>query len=57
MNPLITLDDAAEMLAVNTRTIRRYVSSGDLPAFRLGPRHIRVKHDDVLALLVPVPTA
>ncbi|WP_193117351.1 helix-turn-helix domain-containing protein [Brachybacterium tyrofermentans] len=57
MNPLITLDDAAEMLAVNTRTIRRYVSAGDLPAFRLGPRHIRVKHDDVLALLVPVPTA
>ena len=45
------------MLAVHPRTIRRYISSGDLPAYRIGPRQIRVRASDVDALLVPIPTA
>lgn len=54
---MLTIESAAELLATSTRTVRRYISQGLLPAYRLGPRQIRVKHDDVLALLVPVPTA
>ena len=33
---LLTIETAAEMLAVHPRTIRRYISSGDLPAYRIG---------------------
>ena len=54
---LLTIETAAEMLAVHPRTIRRYVASGDLPAYRIGPRQIRVRTSDVDALLVPIPTA
>ena len=54
---LLTIETAAEMLAVHPRTIRRYVASGDLPAYRIGPRQIRVRASDVDALLVPIPTA
>ena len=54
---LMTIESAADMLAVNPRTIRRYISSGDLPAYRLGPRQLRVKREDVAALLTPIPTA
>ena len=53
---LMTIESAADMLAVNPRTIRRYISSDNLPAYRLGPRQIRVRHDDVTALLTPIPT-
>ena len=54
---LLASETAADMLAVNPRTIRRYISSGDLPAYRLGPRQLRVKREDVAALLTPIPTA
>ena len=54
---LLTIETAADMLAVHPRTIRRYISSGDLPAYRIGPRQIRVRTSDVDALLVPIPTA
>ena len=53
---LLTIETAADMLAVHPRTIRRYVAAGDLPAYRIGPRQLRVKREDVLALLVPIPT-
>ena len=54
---LLTIEGAADMLAVHPRTIRRYISSGDLPAYRIGTRHIRVRTSDVDALLTPIPTA
>ena len=54
---LLTIETAADMLAVHPRTIRRYISSGDLPAYRIGARQIRVRASDVDALLVPIPTA
>lgn len=33
---LMTIPDAAEFLRVSTKTIRRWISSGDLPAAKLG---------------------
>ena len=54
---LLTIETAAEMLAVHPRTIRRYIAAGDLPAYRIGARHIRVRTSDVDALLTPIPTA
>lgn len=49
--------DAADYLGVTERTLRRYVASGQLPAYRLGPRLLRFKQSDLDALLQPVPTA
>jgi len=39
----VSIDDAAAMLSVNPRTIRRHIANGTLPAFRLpGGRNLRV---------------
>lgn len=57
MSALISLEAAAQRLAVDTRTVRRWVSDGRLPAFRIGPRLLRVNATDVDALLQRVPTA
>lgn len=53
----ITIDEAATHLGVSPLTIRRRISSGDLPAFKMGRRAIRVRIEDVEALLEPIPTA
>ncbi|WP_330474648.1 excisionase family DNA-binding protein [Terrabacter sp. C0L_2] len=49
-----TLQSAAERLAVDTRTVRRWIAAGRLNAYRTGPRLIRVDIDEVDALLTPV---
>ena len=49
--------EAAEYLGVTDRTLRRYVASGELPAYRLGTRLLRFRQADLDALLRPVPTA
>ncbi|MCT1639735.1 helix-turn-helix domain-containing protein [Dietzia cinnamea] len=51
------LDQAAEYLSVSPKSIRRMVSRGDLPAYRLGGQgRLRFLKKDLDALLVPVPT-
>lgn len=52
----LTLEEAADRLRCHVRTLRRRVASGDLPAFRHGPRRILVRADDVERLLRPIPT-
>lgn len=54
---LLTIEEAADYTALSTRTIRRRISAGDLPAVRVGPRSIRVRHDDLEQLLRPIPNA
>lgn len=53
----LTLQQAADVLVVHPKTIRRAISSGRLPAYRLNGRVIRLKSSDVEALLTPVPSA
>jgi excisionase family DNA binding protein len=48
---------AAELLGITERTLRRMIASGDLPAYRLGPRLVRIKDSDLMAMLRPIPTA
>jgi excisionase family DNA binding protein len=56
----MTIAQAAEMYAVSPKTIRRYISTGELPAYRLGKsrpnRSLRLKRADVEALARPLPT-
>lgn len=52
MPELLSVDDAAEFLGVHAQTVRNYIRSGKLPAYRLaGERFIRVLRRDLLALL------
>lgn len=52
----LSLKDAANRFGVSERTIRRRIAEGKLPAFRVGPRSIRVTAEDVAALARPIPT-
>ena len=51
-----SLSSAAERTGLSIRTLRRSVASGQLAAYRSGPRIIRVDPDDVDRLMVPIPT-
>lgn len=59
----ISLADAAEMLSVSEKTIRRFIARGELPGYTLGKRGpgsgrpIRLRLEDVEALLRRIPTA
>lgn len=44
---LVSLTEAAEILAVSVKTVRRYVAAGDLDAVRLGRRTIRIKAESI----------
>lgn len=48
---LIPLAEAAEILAVSVKTVRRYVAAGELDAVRLGRRTIRVKSESIDRLI------
>ena len=57
MGKKISLDVAADDLGVHKRTIRRLIDSGQLPAYRIGAKLVRVDADDVAQLLKPVGRA
>jgi excisionase family DNA binding protein len=47
----MTIEQVAEWLQVSTKTIRRYIESGSLPAVNLGGRAIRIRRQDLEAWL------
>jgi len=55
-SPLLTPEDAAAMLGVCGASVHRFIKQGRLPAYRVGPRLIRVRRSDVEAFLQPVRT-
>jgi excisionase family DNA binding protein len=44
---LMSLAEAADALAVSTKTVRRYIAAGHLDAVRLGRRTIRVRVESI----------
>lgn len=48
---LISLTEAADALAVSTKTVRRYIAAGEIDAVRLGRRTIRVKVESLDRLI------
>lgn len=54
---MVSLAEAAELAGLSIRTLRRRIADGELPAYRTGPRLIRVHPDDLATLVVPMNTA
>ena len=48
-----TVPEAARVLDVSPVTIWRWIEAGKLPAFRVGPRNIRVRRDELEAMIRP----
>lgn len=53
---LVSLAEAAATTGVSTRTLRRRIADGSLPAYRVGPRLIKVYPIDVERLVQRIPT-
>jgi excisionase family DNA binding protein len=53
----ISLQEAAERRDCSERTIRRYIATGLLTGYRMGPRLIRVDVAELDEMLRPIPTA
>lgn len=45
---------AAEHLGIDTRTLDRMIADGEVPAYRVGRKLVRLRWADVEALLVPI---
>ena len=54
---MVSLAEAAELAGLSTKTLRRRIAEGALPAFRTGPRLIRVYPADLVALVKPMNAA
>lgn len=52
---LVSITDAAEVLAVSTRTVRRYIADGHLDAVRLGRKTLRIKTESIGRFTNAVP--
>lgn len=53
---LVSINQASEYAACNPRTLRRYISAGQITGYRMGKRLIRVDLNELDALLTPIPT-
>jgi excisionase family DNA binding protein len=52
---LISLGDAAALLGVHARTVRRYITSGRIQGYRVGPRLVKIDAADIDKLMRPIP--
>src|SRR5919204_6841242 len=50
--PYYGISEAARLLGVNRVTVWRWVAAGRLPVWRVGPRTVRVRREDLQRLLV-----
>lgn len=53
----ISLQQAAEQLGVSDKTIRNWIATGRLTGYRAGPRMLRVRQEELEAIMRPIPTA
>lgn len=53
---IVGIQQAAAWAGVHPDTIRRRIAAGQLKAYRLGPRLIRVDLQEVESLMRPIPT-
>jgi excisionase family DNA binding protein len=51
MEKLYTVEEVALMFGLHTNTVRTYINNDMLPAYKFGPRLIRVKQSDLETFL------
>lgn len=49
----LTVPETAELLKVSAVTVSRWLKQGRLPAYRVGPRAVRIRRFDIDELLAP----
>jgi excisionase family DNA binding protein len=52
--PQPSIKQTAAFFGVDGKTIRRWIARGDLIAYRIGPRLIRIERDSILKLASPI---
>jgi excisionase family DNA binding protein len=50
LRKLLSIDDAADLLAVSTKSVRRWIATRELPAVQLGT-HWRIRPQDLEAFI------
>lgn len=50
----VSLSHGADYLGISVQSLRRRIADGSLPAFRVGPKSVRVYVDDLEALKRPI---
>lgn len=53
----VTLAEAAELMSVSVKTLRRRIADGTIPAYRCGRRVIRIRAEDLERAILPIPSA
>jgi excisionase family DNA binding protein len=56
LTPLITLADAAKLLGVSLRQVRRYIDGGKIPVCRISERTVRIRLEDLASFVDGVTT-
>jgi excisionase family DNA binding protein len=52
----MTQQDVANLFHITVVTVHTWIKQDRLPAYRFGPKMIRIKRSDVEALIAPLPT-
>ncbi|MHB8574039.1 MAG: helix-turn-helix domain-containing protein [Dehalococcoidia bacterium] len=50
----LTVAEAAKLLRVSTVTMHRWLKQGRLPAYHVGPRAVRIRRQDLDAIITPL---
>ncbi len=53
----LSLDQAAKVMSLSVKTIRRRIADGTIPAYQCGRRPIRIRLDDLEAARRRIPSA
>ena len=53
----LSLEEAAEVMSLSVKTMRRRIADGTIPAYQCGRRPIRIRLDDLEAALRRIPSA
>ena len=56
MEKLFDVYEVAEICGISRNTVRSLIAQGTLPAYKLGPRLVRVKQSDLEAALTRFET-
>jgi len=52
----LSLEQAAEVMSLSVKTIRRRIADGTIPAYQCGRRPIRIRLDELEAALRRIPS-